>query len=181
MTYYGYKLEYFLLAAGWAAGSVAVVAIVDRVEADSRAVASAVAAVLAIGLAWPLATWPNDNYREWLTARGVYGPDPSVACAVRVARHARASPSRWQSARGAGRTTHSRRGRWTWGSAAARPRPSRPAVLGQPDPATWPWATTDKPFLVVSGPVATTAQTDAVLAAARAAGDRAQLVTSCDR
>jgi hypothetical protein len=170
MTYYGYKLEYFVLALGWATGSMAIAALLGTYEVRLEMPWRAAAAAMAILAAVPLVTWTTNNYRGWLTARGALGVDQATVCAIRTARGL--SPGSVAVATGFGEPisnylatramdvgTGTTASSLLWGP-----------ILSVPNPTDWPWSAVQRPVVVVQGPAADPETTRAVVSAARTAG-----------
>jgi hypothetical protein len=179
MTYYGYKLEYFLLALGWGAGTLGAVAVGERVERTTGVVSRVAAAVIAVALVWPLATWPGPSYRSWLTARAVYGPDPAIACAVHAAQRAPKHSLAVAVGFGEPISNYIATRSMDVGLGGSYSANFWPAVLSLPDPSTWPWSSTTDRVLVVTGPVAAQAQAEKIVAAATTAGLRVRQISTC--
>lgn len=179
-TYYGYKLQYFLLVLGWAALGLLVVA---RTRAAAEHLASAgtglrlAGAGLAVAVATPLVAWPSDNHRAWLAARGVLGPDPGISCAlaatdasgeVALALGYGSPLADYLATKSLIVVTGSDASRVLW----------RP-VLDQTAPETWPWAELPGDLLVVPGPQEPGPQVREVVRAAERAGLEVSLASGC--
>lgn len=170
VTYYSYKFEYFLLALGWAGGSMAVVAVVDRIEVRSGWLLRGASIVLAVLVAWPLVAWTESNYRDWLTARGAIVPNPSIACAVLAAQRAPDNSLAIATGFGAPIANYIATRAMDVGIGGSVSSPFWLAIIYQPDPTTWPWTHTTRSIIIVPGPQSTTKTTAAIVASATAAG-----------
>jgi hypothetical protein len=172
-TYYSYKLEYLLLALGWAAGALAIRLTLEggehRIGGHNRPVATLVA-VLSIAASLPMLSWTGDSYRGWLAARGVLGPDPALACAVRTSAGAPDGSVALAVGFGDALTNYLATRATDVGTGSNLSAPLWSPVLNQPDPTTWPWAAVEGPIVVVSGAEDNPPTPAEVVAAARAAG-----------
>jgi hypothetical protein len=179
MTYYGYKLEYFVLALGWGIGSLSIATVVRRHEARSALAVRVGAAALAVVAAVPMVSWIDSNYQGWLTARGALGTDPAMVCAIGAARGLPEGSvaiatgfgepiSNYLTTRAMDVGTGNTGSSVLWGP-----------ILSVPDPATWPWVAVQAPIVIVEGPSATPEQTRSLLTASSAAGVSVAEKTTC--
>ncbi len=176
LSYYTWKMQYLVLALGWAGSTLLLCAIADRAERGK--VSRALAGVIAVVLAVALVGWPGAGYRSWLQERAVLGADPAVACAVEVPTAASrasflavgfGSPledylTTKALIAGAGRETSFA----FWGP-----------IIDQAPDELWPWSTARDGVVLVVGPAADPADVAALVAAGEAAGTEVDIVDSC--
>jgi hypothetical protein len=179
VTYYTYKVEYLLLGLGWAAGTFWLASMGGRWETTLPRLVRIGLAVMAVVVAIPLVSWPSDNYRSWLTARAVLGPDPRITCAVRTAE--RVPDGSVVLAYGFGEPINNYLTTKAMDVSVENNYSATfwSAVLHQPDPATWPWLSTPRRLFLVTGPNSGRDQTDDILDAAAAAGTTVTVAGAC--
>lgn len=179
ITYYSYKLEYLLLALGWAIGTMSLAALTNRWEEHTPPMGRVAVGAAVLIAAAPLTTWPANNYRDWLSTRGVLGPSPTMSCAIHAAKQL--PPGSLALGYGFGEpivdylTTRAMDVMTRNNFSAAFWQ----SLLYQPDPTAWPWSSTTRRLYLIEGPDATRIRTTSMVNAAQAAGARLTLAGSC--
>ena len=179
VSYYAYKLEYLLLALGWAIGALAMASTTSRWEGRLPGWGRLIAAPIALLLAVPVLQWPTSNYRGWLEARQVLGPDAAMTCAIRTAEELPDGSVvlatgfgepivNYLTTKAADVSTENNYSFTFWS-----------ALLYQPDPTTWPWLSTDRELYLVTGPTLEPGNMESIMKAAGAAGTSVNLACRC--
>jgi hypothetical protein len=168
IAYYSWKLEYLAFAVGWPAAAFGIARTIGKVEGRWLPLWQGIGAV-AVACSLPLLLpWPAQSYHDWQVTRGVAGASSATTCAIEQAHKQRGDIV---IATGFGEqltnylTTKAM-------SVGVGNNDSRPFWLGilYDGPAAWPWSNAARPIVLVQGPDATSASTQAVVDAAATQG-----------
>ena len=176
VNYYSYKLEYLLLALGWAAVAMLVPSILARREQHHRWLRFVGPPLLLLSI--PMLLSVSSSYEGWLGERGALGPDMALSCASAEA----ASAQTGTPVIGVGfgdPTADYLASKFLIVSAGNdESYPFWRPQLTRTDPAAWPWPVNESVF-IIEGPAAEAGQTQAVVDAARTAGSSPVLTRDC--
>jgi hypothetical protein len=179
LTYYSYKLEYLVLAVGWASIAMLVAALISKRERHLSSVTMLVCGLLLLLVCVPLIATASRAYEKSLTVQGALGPNPGRTCAAAAA--ASAPVDSIAVAIGFGSPTANYLVTKSLMNSSASDASFdfwRP-LLTAADPTTWPWSPDRPPVLLIRGPGADAKETAAIVRAAKTAGARLTLSGVC--
>lgn len=178
LTYYSYKLQYLLLAIGWAATVLLLASLVARRERTlPRAVRIGGGLLLALACV-PVGLSASRAYESWLAERGVLTANPALTCAAAAAAAAPTDSIALAVGFGSPTVDYLTTKSMINASVSDASIPFWNPMFNGAAPETWPW-TADEPYVVVRGPAAVSSQTDAVVRAGIAAGAEVVLGPLC--